>query len=185
MADAAALLTRQVGPHLFQARERVFELRQFDLELRFRRAGARGEDVEDQLAAVDHFDFEGLFEVARLAGRQIVIEQNHVGVVRLNEFFQFAELALADVGVCLDVLAFLGELADDAGAGGGRQAANLVARIFAQPRAVGQGNAHQNCFFEMDRQFVAVVIEGGTDTRFSGNDSRVVKSMLRFADSIQ
>ena len=55
-ADAAALLARQVGPHLLQARQRVFELREFDLQPRLGRLGAGGEDVEDQLAAVEHLD---------------------------------------------------------------------------------------------------------------------------------
>src|SRR2546430_6614065 len=32
------------------------------------RAGARGEDVEDQLAAVDHLDVGGLLQVADLGG---------------------------------------------------------------------------------------------------------------------
>ena len=65
-ADAAALLPRQVGPHLLEPRQRVFELREFDLQPRLGRRRAGGEDVEDQLAAVEHLDARAPFEVARL-----------------------------------------------------------------------------------------------------------------------
>ena len=44
-----------------EARQQVIELRQFDLEAAFARAGARGEDVEDQLGAVDNAAFESIF----------------------------------------------------------------------------------------------------------------------------
>ena len=64
---------------LYQARQRVFELRQFHLKPRFERPGARGEDVEDQLAAVEHLDAEGLFEVAALGGVEVVVEDDDVG----------------------------------------------------------------------------------------------------------
>ena len=57
---------RQVGPHLPQARQGVFELGQLDLQPGLDGAGAGGEDVEDQLAAVEHLDLGGLFQVADL-----------------------------------------------------------------------------------------------------------------------
>ena len=58
----------------FSRGRRVFELRQFDLQPRLRRAGAAGEDVEDQLAAVEHLDAERLLQVAGLGRRQVVVE---------------------------------------------------------------------------------------------------------------
>ena len=42
----------------------------------------RGEDVEDQLAAVEDLDLGRLFEVADLGRRQVVVEDDDVGVVR-------------------------------------------------------------------------------------------------------
>ena len=54
----AALVARQVGPHPLEARQGVFELRQLDLEVGLVGPGAGGEDVEDDLGAVDHLDAE-------------------------------------------------------------------------------------------------------------------------------
>ena len=65
----AAFVARQVGPHLPEPRQRVFELGQLDLEPGLGRAGPGREDVEDELAAIEHLDAGGFFQVAHLAGR--------------------------------------------------------------------------------------------------------------------
>ena len=66
-ADAdAALVARQVGPHPLEPGQRVFELRQLDLEVGLVGPGVGGEDVEDDLGAVDDLDAERLLQVARL-----------------------------------------------------------------------------------------------------------------------
>ena len=44
----AALLPRQVAPEPRQPRQQMLQLRQFDLQLAFARAGALREDVQDQ-----------------------------------------------------------------------------------------------------------------------------------------
>ena len=54
------------------------------------------------------------------AGRQVVVEDDDVGVGRLDQFGQLGDLALADVGGRVDLLAPLQQAADDDGAGGGR-----------------------------------------------------------------
>ena len=60
-ADAAAC-TRDRWVHICsQPRQRVFELGQLDLQARLVRAGAGGEDVEDQLAAVEDLQRRGFF----------------------------------------------------------------------------------------------------------------------------
>src|SRR5208282_2139284 len=51
-----------------QTREQVVQLREFHLELAFPRAGVAGEDVEDQLSAVDDAAADSLFHVAKLHG---------------------------------------------------------------------------------------------------------------------
>src|SRR5207248_9249008 len=73
-ADAATLLTRQVRPHLLQAGQGVFELREFDLQARLGGLRACREGVEDELAAVEDLDGDGLLEVARLRGGEVVVE---------------------------------------------------------------------------------------------------------------
>ena len=52
----AALVARQVGPHLAQAGQGVFELGELDLQARLVAAGARGEDVEDEFGAIQDLD---------------------------------------------------------------------------------------------------------------------------------
>ena len=74
----AALLTRQVDPHSGEPREEVLELRQLDLEAGLARAGALGEDGEDQLAAVDHLALELGLQVLHLAGGEIVVEDDEI-----------------------------------------------------------------------------------------------------------
>ena len=74
---AEALEVRPQAPH---AGEVVFELRQLDLELPLGRVGVVGEDVEDHRGAVDHRHAERLLQVALLAGHQLVVDGDQVGV---------------------------------------------------------------------------------------------------------
>ncbi len=74
-------------------------------------------------------------------------------------FAQLADLALADVGRGIDLLSLLAETADDTGAGGGRQAAQLVERVVAHPGPVRQSHADEKGFFETDRYLFAVGFE--------------------------
>ena len=94
-ADAAGL-PLEVRPHAGQARQRVLELRQLDLQPRFARARAAREDVEDQLRAVHHLDAERLLEIAHLRRREVVVEDGHVGLALLGQRLQLFDLALAD-----------------------------------------------------------------------------------------
>ncbi len=74
-ADAAAQ-ARQVGPLARQSRHEIFQLRQLHLQLAFVAARPLGEDVEDQLAAVDDANFEGVFQIALLRRRQILVNDD-------------------------------------------------------------------------------------------------------------
>ena len=66
-ADAAGGAAK-VAPHLPQTRQGVFQLGQLHLQTGFDGARPRGENVENQLAAVEHFELGGLFQIADLAG---------------------------------------------------------------------------------------------------------------------
>jgi len=70
-ADSAAL-AREVRPHAGEAWQEVLELGQLDLEAALLRAGALGEDVEDELRAVEDFPRHELFEVPALRRRELV-----------------------------------------------------------------------------------------------------------------
>ena len=77
----AFLLPRKVRPHPLQPRHRVFQLGQFDRQPGLGGLGAAGEDVEDQLRAIEHLQADGFLQVARLAGAEIVVEDHQIGVV--------------------------------------------------------------------------------------------------------
>ena len=94
----AHLDARQVRPHPLQPRQRVLELRELHRQAGFVRLRAAGEDVEDQLGAVEHLDAEGLLQIASLAGRKIVVEDHHVGVGGVDQMLQLLDFAVAQIG---------------------------------------------------------------------------------------
>ena len=61
-----ALVARQVGPHPLEPGQRVFELRQLDLEVGLVGLRPGGEDVEDHLGPVDHLDARAAFSRFRV-----------------------------------------------------------------------------------------------------------------------
>ncbi len=150
----------QVAPHLTQPRQGVFELGQLHLQAGLGGARPGGEDVEDQLTAVEHLDFGGLLQVADLRRRQVVVEDNDVGVGGRGLLLEFHELALADVAGGVDLQAALAKAADDEGAGRGRQAAQLFEGVVAEPGALRQLDADEEGAFEVDGEFVAGGVEG-------------------------
>ena len=71
-----------------------------------------GEDIEDQRGAVDHADLEAVFEIALLGGRQLVVDHEHLCLRRLELFFEFIDLARAEIGLELRLIAALNQLAN-------------------------------------------------------------------------
>src|SRR5262245_58382094 len=63
-----------------QPRQQVFQLRELDLQLALARPRATGEDVEDQLSAIDDLAADRLLDLAQLRGRQLVVEDEDVDV---------------------------------------------------------------------------------------------------------
>ena len=130
----AALLPRQVAPEPRQARQQMLQLRQFDLQLAFARAGALREDVENERRAVEHLAVENLFQVAALRGRKFVVEDDGVDVVPGGSSCgEFLGLAFADVGGGAGRLQLLNAVADDFAAGGGGQFGKFLQRIAQTP----------------------------------------------------
>ena len=60
-------------------RQVVLELRELDLELALGADGVLGEDVEDQLRAVDDARRERVLERALLGRVELVVDDEHVG----------------------------------------------------------------------------------------------------------
>ena len=66
-SDAAGL-SGQVAPKFCKPWQQMLELRQFDLQLAFARAGALRKNVENERRAIQDFAVENFFEVAALRG---------------------------------------------------------------------------------------------------------------------
>ena len=159
----AALVARQVRPHLLQARQRVFELGQLDLQPGLRRAGPRGEDVEDQLAAVEDLDAGRFLQVADLAGDRSLSKMTTSASVALTCSCSLVELALADVGAGMMSCRFCVSSPTTTAPAVCGQAAKFVARVVGRPRPIRQGDADQNGTLLADREFVASLVERGGD----------------------
>ena len=96
-ADAAAE-PLEVLPHPAHPRQVVLELRELDLELALGAARVLGEDVEDQLRAVDDPRLEQVLEAALLRRVELVVDEQRLGAGLAVRVLQLLELALADVG---------------------------------------------------------------------------------------
>ena len=96
-ADAAAE-SLEVLPHAAHPRQVVLELRELDLELALGAARVLGEDVEDQLRAVDDPRLEEVLEPALLRGLELVVDEQRLGAGLAVGVLQLFELPLADVG---------------------------------------------------------------------------------------
>jgi len=73
----------------------MLELCKLDLKLTFESTRALREDVEDQPGTVDDPTLQERFEVALLARRQRMIENDEIGSQRLHRGMNFFRLAAA------------------------------------------------------------------------------------------
>jgi hypothetical protein len=71
----------------------MLHLGQFHLQFAFVGAGTLGEDIENESGAIQHAAFELLFQVAFLAGRQWMVEENNFCLVLANQLGNFFQLA--------------------------------------------------------------------------------------------
>lgn len=85
-----------MGPAAHETAGEVPQLRELDLELALVAAGALGEDVEDQGAAVEHPHPDELLEVALLARRERVVDEHHLGAGVRDDDADLFGLAAAD-----------------------------------------------------------------------------------------
>ena len=111
-ADAAAQ-PLEVLPHAAHALEVVLQLRELDLQLAGGRMRVQREDVEDHAGAVDDAHAELVLERALLAGRELVLGHDDLGLQLLRELLELLELAAADVRARVDARAVLHERPDD------------------------------------------------------------------------
>ena len=123
-ADPAAEAL-EVLPHAAHARQVVLELRELDLELPLGRDGVLGEDVEDQLRAVDDARRERVLERTLLSRLQLIVDDQYLGLAVAVGRLQLLELSLADIRARIRPRSVLDDLCDRRDAGGTRELAQL------------------------------------------------------------
>jgi hypothetical protein len=89
----------EVRPETSHSREVVLELGELDLEFSLCAVGVAGKDVEDDGRAVDHRELQGGLQVPLLAGRELVVGDDHVCVGALCLRADLVELARSHIGV--------------------------------------------------------------------------------------
>ena len=122
--DAAAEAL-EVLPHAAHPGEVVLELCQLDLELAFGARRVLGEDVEDELGAVDHAQLELVLETALLARVEVVVDDEGFGVRAGDRLLQLDELPLPHVGARIRRGPALQELPDGLHARGAQKLPHL------------------------------------------------------------
>jgi len=130
-AGGAAGLAGQVRPLAGEARLAVLVLGQLHLQRALAGAGVLGEDVQDQRGAIHDDDVvavEGFLQLALVAGRKLVVEDEHVEVQRALPGLQLLHLAGADEGLGVGGVEGLRRLADHVQAGGLAQQGQLRER---------------------------------------------------------
>ena len=117
------------------SRGSVLELRQLDLQLAVAALRVLREDVEDQHRAIDDLQVGGVGDRARLAGRQIGIEDQHLRVELHRAHQDLLELAAADEELGIRLGPALVDHVEHAHAGGAAELAQL--RDLGAQRACG------------------------------------------------
>ena len=79
-----------------QPRLQITELRDLDLQLALERMRALREDVENQLAAIDHANLEFIFKIARLRGAERVVENRQRCALRLRQLAHLSGLSFSN-----------------------------------------------------------------------------------------
>ena len=110
----AATLSLEVRPEPLQTGQHIAILSQFDLRLGIGRLCSHGEDVEDEVCAVQYLDLQLLLDVAKLLGREFIIEDDHRDFSLCLLFFLYEvtnllKLADAQVGDTIRAVHPLGE----------------------------------------------------------------------------
>jgi hypothetical protein len=131
----AASLAREVGPHSSQAWKQILQLCELDLEPAFAGAGSTGENIEDELGAIQHLAAGELLKVTTLGGRELVIENQGGNMLFAAPAGDLLGLALANVKWRGGLLQFLNDGIHHLRARRGGKLTELGQRIFDIPTA--------------------------------------------------
>jgi len=145
----------EVCPHPLESRSRVLELSQLDLKSRFRRAGVRGKNIENQFTSIDDDPLGFLFEMSTLTGGEIVVENDQFGTCRIDQVFQFNNLSFAEAGSGMGTTPHLDKLADDFDAGCFHKTFQFIKRLFFSKISTRIRNGDENGGTRLNFQVVA------------------------------
>jgi hypothetical protein len=115
-----------------QARQQITQLGKLDLKLALPSAGAPGEDVQNELGAVDYLDRQRALQVALLSGTKISVEDDDAGLRGPRELCEFLNLATADQGGSFRGGPRLDDVLDHGGSGALRQRRKLFQGLFGR-----------------------------------------------------
>ena len=108
----------------------MLELGQFNLQFTLCRLCAQREDIQDQACSVQHPAFQRPFEVTLLYRRNWVIDDYDVRPLLLDDFLEFFDLALADKGSGMGLVAYRMHYCNDDGTRGfGEQAGFIYVEV--------------------------------------------------------
>jgi hypothetical protein len=110
-----------VLPHAPHAGKVVLQLGELDLQLALGARGVLGEDVEDQLRAVDDAQLELVLEPALLAGVEVIVDEKGFRPAPRDRLLELGELPLPHVGARIGRGTALDELSDRFDAGGAQE----------------------------------------------------------------
>ena len=79
-----------------QPGQQIIQLRQLDLQLAFAGSRAPGENVQDELGPVEDLHVQRFFQIALLRGRQLLVEDHHRRIVKVDLRLELVDFAGAD-----------------------------------------------------------------------------------------
>ena len=151
----------QVSPHAFQSRAEIQQLREFHLQHRFVCSRVCGEDVEDDFAAIDDNRLHSFFEVLPLCGSEIVVENDEVGVGRLDHHFKLFNFTAAKTGGRMGMLSELNNFADNGHSSGLGETFEFVKNlVFGKRAGIGHHGSQYSSPF-LNTQFFSFWVAQG------------------------
>ncbi len=129
----SACLTRKVGPHSGETRQKILQLRKLDLEAALTSSRTSRENIENQLGAVQDLAAGQLFEIAPLRRGKLVVKNQRRHVLFSALPGNLLGLPLADIEGCRGLLQFLDNGIHHLRAGSGSELTQLRQGILNVP----------------------------------------------------
>jgi hypothetical protein len=141
-ADPASQ-SRQARAVPREAWQQIAKLCEFDLDLSFTAVGSPGEDVEDQLSAVDDFDIREFSNRPGLGRREVLIEDQKIGSLLQSPHEDILEFSAAQEKALMTGRDPLDDAVDNCSFCGGRQFGEFDQAVFLGCTAL-RGSADEN-----------------------------------------